>query len=108
VKFVTIGGKIAKQAKALSNFWDNVVKWFYIDKSGDTTLVKPSGLKCHRYKIFLFNKVNPHLEKNNNRQNLVLFNIRLIKRSFSNTPALCNNLSSDRVSKEKQNAVPIK
>ena len=108
VKFVSTGGKIAKQAKAFSNFWDNVVKYFYIDKSGNMILAKPIGLRYHRYKNFPFNKVNPHLEKHNNRLNLVLFNIRLTKRSFSNISALDNNLSSDRVSKEKQNALSLK
>jgi hypothetical protein len=107
-KFVSIGGKIANQAKAFSNFWDNVVKRSYIDKDGNMILVKPIGLRCHRYKNFLSNKVNPHLEKHNNRLNLVLSHIRLTKRSFSNTSALDNNLSSDRVSKEKRNVLSLK
>jgi len=108
VKFVSIGGKIAKQAKALSNFWDNVVKCFYNDKRGDTTLVKLLNLRCHQYRGFLCTKVNPHLEKNGNRLNLVMFKIRLIKRSFSSTPVYNKSLSSDRVSKRKLNTLSLK
>jgi len=51
VKFISIGGKIAKKAKALSNVWDNAVINLYNNKNGNMGLVK----RRHYYKN-IFNK----------------------------------------------------
>jgi len=60
VKFISIGGKIAKKANALSNVWDNAVINFYNNKNGNMGLVK----RRHYYKnIFNENivKSRPYL-----------------------------------------------
>lgn len=98
VKFISIGGKIAKKANALSNVWDNAVINLYNNKNGNMGSVK----RRHYYKnIFNKNivKGRPYLWKNNNRLNLVMLDIRLNKvrrvRNFSTT-----SKSSDWVLKQ--------
>jgi len=51
VKFISIGGKIAKKANALSNVWDNAVINLYNNKNGNMGSVK----RRHYYKN-IFNK----------------------------------------------------